>query len=100
MRDVLNWWKDRTSQLLVLVTFAMLLAWQNLELRRADRYFRKVVAEVRESIRQQETARHVEFARMLNTIETRLTQIGEAIATAHGKADQPAAEPARKLGRM
>lgn len=99
MRNVVNWWKDRTSQLLVLVTFAMVLGWQNLELRRADRYFRKVVAEVREYARLQETARQVEFARLLNTIEGRLAQFGESVATVRGKAARPA-DTAKKLRRM
>jgi hypothetical protein len=95
MRDVLNWWKARPSQLLVLLSLAILLAWQNLELRRGEGFFRKIVGEVRESFEQQELKREVQFARLLRSIEDRMSRIDEAIVASRCSRDREAllAEP-------
>jgi hypothetical protein len=81
MREVWNWWKLRKSQLLVLVSFSLILVWQNIELRRGDGYFRAIVREVRESFRQQEYTRQIQFARLLGKAETHLSRLERSVAT-------------------
>jgi hypothetical protein len=79
MRDLVYWCKARGSQLLVLCSFALLLVWQNIEPPRGDRHFRTIVAEIRETFRQQETIREVQFTRLLQTMERRFAKLDEAV---------------------
>jgi hypothetical protein len=98
MRELVIWWKARSTQLLVLCSFAIILVWQNIEMRREDAYFRKVVAEIRESFRRQETTRQLQFTRMLTAIEDHLSRIDQSIAVDLNKqSDPPVGEKSRPM---
>jgi len=61
-----------------------------MEVRRGEGFFRRIVAEVRESFRQQEIRREVQFARLLKSVEDRMNQLDREITAANALAQPPA----------
>jgi hypothetical protein len=80
MRDLWKWWRLRPGQLSAVLILGALLAWMSVGLWQAERHYREVVRELRESFRQQERVRQMQFAQLLSTLDGPLARQDRELA--------------------
>jgi hypothetical protein len=74
MRELWKWWRLRPGQLWAVLILGAVLAWMSVGLWQAERHYRAVVREVRDSFRQQERMRQMQFAQLLATLDGHLSR--------------------------
>ncbi len=80
MHELWRWWRLRSGQLTGLLILGAILAWMSVGLWQAERHYRSVVRELRESFREQERVRQMQFAQLLSSHDEHLSRQGQDLS--------------------
>jgi hypothetical protein len=81
MRDLWRWWRLRPGQLGAVVILAALLAWMSVGLWQAERHYRAVLSEVRESFRKQDRMRQMQLAQLFTALDEHVSRDSKELTT-------------------